>query len=292
MERIKRAVEIAKANRARITASAPPASTGSPRPNNLGQLPLQGDGQETTRPEAEKSAATPIQGGTVVRLSKWHLQTNRIVADDGTDPRGRSFEMLRTQLLQKVQETGFQSVGITSPTSGCGKTVSSINLAFSIARLPERTVTLIDLDMRKPQVAGYLGLKEGPSVENLLRGEAKLSEVSVLPEGVQGRLRVLPTYRASREAAEHMSSTRLHDLLNYLKAHDPRTILLVDLPPVLVVDDVLSILPNIDTLLIIAAAGQTTMTDLVNTERVIGSDKIMGVVLNKSEEVSGKTDYY
>jgi protein-tyrosine kinase len=158
--------------------------------------------------------------------------------------------------------------------------------------LPERTVTLIDLDLRKPQVAGYLGLKSGPSVENLLRGEAKLSDVAIMPEGLQGRLRILPTFRSSRDAAEHMSSTRLRDLINYLKSQDPRTFVLIDLPPVLVVDDVLSFLPNVDTLLVIAASGQTTMTDLVNTERIIGSEKIMGVVLNKSEETAGREDYY
>jgi protein-tyrosine kinase len=283
MERIKKAVEIAKANRARMLGTDGVAA------------PL----RQQTRPGVNASidtptptVAKPIEGGSVIRLNKWQLQSNRIVADDGTDARGRCFEMLRTQLIQKMQDTNLQSVGVTSPTSACGKTVCTINLAFSIARLPERTVTLIDLDLRKPQVAGYLGLKSGPSVENLLRGEAKLSDVAIMPEGLQGRLRILPTFRSSRDAAEHMSSTRLRDLINYLKSQDPRTFVLIDLPPVLVVDDVLSFLPNIDTLLVIAASGQTTMTDLVNTERIIGSEKIMGVVLNKSEETAGREDYY
>jgi protein-tyrosine kinase len=290
MERIKKAVEIAKANRARIMATAP-AAASQPTPHRL-TPPLSGAIPPTVESPIPQTAAEPFSGGNVVRLNKWHLQSNRIVADDGTDMRGRSFEMLRTQLLQKLQETGYQVVAVTSPTSGCGKTVTAVNLAFSIARLPERTVTLIDLDLRKPQVANYLGLKEAPSIENLLRGEAKLSEVAVMPEGVQGRLRILPTYRASRDAAEHLSSTRLQELINFLRTQDPRMIIIVDLPPVLVVDDVLSVAPNIDTLLVVAAAGQTTMTDLINTERVIGTERIMGVILNKSEETAGKDDYY
>jgi protein-tyrosine kinase len=287
MERIKKAVEIAKANRARLLAGEagkPLVRPDQPAPAGLQpQVPLQ---------NAPPDRYKPLDGGNVIRLNKWQLQSNRIVSDDGSDARGRTFEMLRTQLLQRMQETRLQTVGITSPTSACGKTVCAINLAFSIARLPERTVTLVDLDMRKPQIAAYLGIKSGPSVENLLRGEAKLSDVAVLPEGVQGRLRILPTFRASRDAQEHMSSTRLRDLINYLKAQDPRTIIIVDLPPVLVVDDVLSFNPNVDGLLVIAASGQTTMTDLINTERVLGSEKILGVVLNKSDEVSGKDDYY
>jgi protein-tyrosine kinase len=290
MERIKKAVEIAKANRARIMAATPAGASQQAQSRSV--PPLNGAVPPAVEQLDGQPMPEPFAGGNVVRLNKWHLQTSRIVADDGTDMRGRSFEMLRTQLLQKVQETGFQVVGITSPTSGCGKTVTAINLAFSIARLPERNVTLLDLDLRKPQVANYLGVKEGPSIENLLRGEAKLSEVAIMPEGVQGRLRILPTYRASRDAAEHLSSTRLHELMDFLKSQDPRSIILVDLPPVLVVDDVLSVAPNVDTLLVVAASGQTTMTDLINTERVIGSERIMGVVLNKSEDTAGKDDYY
>ncbi len=281
MERIKKAVEIAKANRSKLVGPYQDAT--------VRQRPIE------PRARAENESAGPVKpfdGGNIFRLNKWHLQSHRIVSDDGSDPRGRSFEMLRTHLTQKLLDMDIQSLGITSPTSGCGKTVCSINLAFSIARLPERKVTLIDLDLRKPQVAGYLGLKSGPSVENLLRGEATLNEISILPDGLQGRLRILPTFRSTRDAAEHLSSSRLKDLIVHLKNQDPRGLILIDLPPVLVVDDVLSFLPNVDSLLLIAASGQTTMTDLINAERIVGSNKILGVVLNKSEDQPRDTSYY
>ena len=52
--------------------------------------------------------------------------------------------MLRTQVLQAMDHNGWQILAITSPTAGCGKSVTACNLAMSIARLPERSVLLVD----------------------------------------------------------------------------------------------------------------------------------------------------
>jgi Mrp family chromosome partitioning ATPase len=158
--------------------------------------------------------------------------------------------------------------------------------------LPEKSVTLVDLDLRKPQIANYLGLKDGPGIDQLLRAEAKLSEVSLLPAGTNGRLRIIPAYRPSREAAELMTSSRLRELIVHLRQQDPGGIIIFDLPPVLLVDDVLSFSPSVDCLLLVAASGQTTMSDLTSTERIIGNEKIIGVVLNKSEEDIITNPYY
>src|SRR5215510_11748796 len=73
-------------------------------------------------------------------------------------PRTKSFDMLRTQVLQSMNPKNWQFLAITSPTAGCGKTVTAINLALSIARQPELSALLIDMDLPKPAVAKYLGL--------------------------------------------------------------------------------------------------------------------------------------
>ena len=60
--------------------------------------------------------------------------------------------------MQSMGVGGWKVLGITSPTPGCGKTLTAINLAFSIARQPDQSVLLVDLDFQKPQVANSLGL--------------------------------------------------------------------------------------------------------------------------------------
>ena len=93
-----------------------------------------------------------------ITLDAAHLESKRIIAHDIVDPRSRSFDMLRTQVLQSMDMKSWQFLGATSATEGCGKSVVSTNLALSIARQPERSVLLVDLDLRKPQVASYLGI--------------------------------------------------------------------------------------------------------------------------------------
>lgn len=269
MERIKEAVEIAKAARGLLGEAA------------------------SREPQAARSrgagVAKPNGGfvsgdGQLAHLDPKHLKAMRIVADDVMDPRSRGFEMLRTQVFRKMGEAGHQTLGITSPTAGCGKTVCALNLALSIARLPERSITLVDLDLRKPQIAGYLGLPPGPDVGDVLRGRAPLEDIVIVPDIGKGRFRVLPGFHASRNAAEHIASSEMAEMVQKLRAQDPGGLILFDLPPVLAVDDVISFLPQLDSVLLVVASGQTTVSDITNSERLLGATEVMGIVLNKSEE--------
>jgi protein-tyrosine kinase len=269
MERIKEAVEIAKAARGLL-------AEGQAREPRI---------SASRRAEAELSKAAFVPAsGELSHLDPKHLKAMRIVADDVADPRSRGFEMLRTQVFRKMSEQSQQTIGVTSPTAGCGKTVCTLNLALSIARLPERSITLVDLDLRKPQIASYLGLPAGPGFDDVLRGRAPLEDIIVVPEIGKGRFRILPTFRPNRNAAEQVSSSKMSQVVRILRAQDPSGIILFDLPPVLVVDDVISFLPQLDSVLLVVASGQTTVSDITNSERLLGGTEIMGVVLNKSEE--------
>ena len=103
-----------------------------------------------SRPVRLPTIDAPIQE---FEINTTHLQSKRIIAHDHTEPQSTSFDMLRTQVLQSMDQKDWKILGVTSPTPGCGKTVTAINLALSVARQPERSVLLVDLDLRKPQVA-------------------------------------------------------------------------------------------------------------------------------------------
>ena len=282
MERIKAAVELAKADRARLSGASPPVRAPGPR---------------VTRPPALSNQESDAVKSRV-HLDPAHLKTMRLVAHDAEDRRGRVFEMLRTQVIRKMTDSHYQTIGISSPTSGCGKTFTAINLALSIALLPGRSVTLVDLDLRRPHIADCLGLKPGAGMERLLRGEARVDDIIVEPDIGMGRLRVVPTYRASRNPAVQMVSQELSEMVQELRAKDPGGLIMFDLPPVLVADDVISFSPQLDCILLVAAAGQTTAGDISNSERLLGPSEesrgvpeILGIVLNMAEQ-SGELSYY
>src|SRR5271170_55941 len=72
-----------------------------------------------------------------------YLLSQRIVCHNGADQRSRPYDMLRTQVIQSMNLKGWQILGVTSPTPGCGKTLTAVNLALSIARQPEHPVVLV-----------------------------------------------------------------------------------------------------------------------------------------------------
>ena len=90
-------------------------------------------------------------------LKAAHLETRRIVSHNKDDLRARSFDMLRTQVLQRARSHGLTTLGVLSAANGEGKTLTAVNLALSLAAEPNQTVLLLDLDLRRPAIARTLG---------------------------------------------------------------------------------------------------------------------------------------
>ncbi|MBI5263408.1 MAG: CpsD/CapB family tyrosine-protein kinase [Bradyrhizobium sp.] len=266
MDSIKQAIELARG------ASTAPRQTASA--NFRTSLPQGG------APEA------PVRD---MRLDPNHLDANRIVAHGASGQSGRYYDMLRTQVLQEMDKNSWQFLAVTSPTAGCGKTVTACNLAMSIARLPERPVMLVDLDLRKPTIANYLGLDGTGGVLNVLEGRTSLSSAALQARVGPNSLVVLPGSVPSPNASEWMASQAMAMLLEAIKRDFRSRIVIFDLPPMLLADDVISILPRMDAMLLIAGVGSTSVADLKECQKHLQGTPVARVVVNKVTET---TDSY
>jgi capsular exopolysaccharide synthesis family protein len=223
-------------------------------------------------------------------LKARRLLAKRIVCHDGTDFRSRPFDMLRTQVLQSMDLKGWKIVGITSPTPGCGKTLTALNLAISIARQPERSAMLVDFDLRKPQVAKHLELEATDGgVLGILRARTALSNAVVSVRIGDRSFPVLPT-AATPESSELMASRSMCELLREIRRDFHSHIVIVDLPPLLISDDVIAILPQLDCVLLVAAAGLSRKSDIVESSKYLESVNVLRVVLNKT--IDTDSGYY
>ena len=241
--------------------------------------------------ELELGAPEYIPGGHCQEtvLDSTYLQSKRIISHLIADRRSRSFDMLRTQVLQSMDLQGWKTLAVTSPTPSCGKTVTALNLALSIARQPERSVLLVDLDFRKPHVATSLGLTCDDGVLGVLEGRKALSE-AIIPAGVDDlRFMVLPTASTLRSSEWNSSLAMTAMLKNIVKEHHSKTIIL-DLPPILLGDDTIAILPQIDCVLLVAAVGTTTLAQIKESSKHLQSTEVVRIVLNKVPETSA--DHY
>jgi Mrp family chromosome partitioning ATPase len=259
MDSIKQAVELARAADA---------------PGQIAIAPV----AEMVRPGSADPAIRKVQ------LSPAHLERSRIVAQGSATPQGRYYDMLRTQVLQEMDKKSWQFLAITSPTAGCGKTVTACNLAISIARLAERSVLLVDLDLRRPTVANYLGVQGTGGVMSVLEGRAPLCSAVLQVSAGPTNFLVLPGTVSSSNSSEWMASQTMGTLLQTVKREFRSRIVIFDLPPMLLGDDVISILPRMDAALLVASVGDTTVADIKECQKHLQRSPVIRVVVNKSQE--------
>jgi protein-tyrosine kinase len=228
-----------------------------------------------------------------LELDSTYLQSHRIVAYDGKDPRSRPFDVLRTEVLRSMDLKGWKTLAVTSPTPGCGKTSTAVNLALSMARQPERHVCLVDLDLRKPQVAAILGLKRpGEGVLDVIEGRTDADSAIILARIGSSRLKVLPTSPCP-DSSDVVASAAMRALLKDLGAkYSESRIVILDLPPLLTGHDVISILPHVDCVLLVAAVGTSKISEIEECYKYLEGVDVVRVVLNKVPESSTSHAYY
>jgi len=236
-------------------------------------------------------AATHVEGDAGIDLDLAYLQSRRIVAYDGNDPRSRPFDVLRTEILQSMDQQEWKILAVTSPTPSCGKTLVATNLALSMGRQPERQVLLVDLDVRKPQVAASLGLKCRDGVIGVIERRIELERAIVPIRAAKSSLEVLPT-GPNANAADLVDAHGFHEVLRDVAEYARSRIVIIDLPPLLIGHDVISILPQLDCVLLVGAIGVSTVADIEECEKHLQGTNLIRFVLNKVPASKDNYAYY
>jgi len=266
MDRIQRALDMAKMQGQR--ASAPPVPE-DPRPERVALH------REFALGTVDSIARLPLDWS--------ELKEKRVIATGDDQPAGYAYRMLRTQVLQRARANGLTTLGVVSALNGEGKTLTAVNLALSLAAEPNQTVVLVDLDLRRPAVARTLGLNAERGLESWFGGDEPTKNVCYGIEGVE-RLYVLPTLVPMVGSSEILAGLSTRKLFNELKGRDPGRLLVVDLPPVLLSDDALTVAPLLDAVVLVVNERRTRREDILRVVELLGNTRIVGTVLNRSRE--------
>jgi Mrp family chromosome partitioning ATPase len=207
------------------------------------------------------------------------LERNRIMTTGRTDHRHMPVDILRTKVIQTMREKNWSTLVVTSPSAGCGKTTLALNLAFSLAREADVRLGILDFDLRQPGIARLLGMTQSYVIEKFLRREAPTSESLVRHDR---NLAIAPNTKAVVRAAELLQELVYSPLLAETRRRLGLDILILDMPPMLANDDVIAILPAVDSVLLVAAAEHSSFNEVDVCERgLTDAGKLLGVVLNK-----------
>ncbi len=200
-----------------------------------------------------------------------------------------AFRVLRTRFLQRARSHQWTSIGISSPGQGEGKSVTSLNLAVSVAQAGNHNVYLIDLDLRRPKIWNYLGAEPPREITDYLTGEAPVEDV-LFSIGIEN-LTIAGALTGTNQASELLSGPRVSELFSYINSKTSSAMILLDLPPLLSTDDALIMGAKVDACLLVVAEGVSSRDGTAKALELLEDfPNIAGVVLNRSNTMV--SDYY
>jgi Mrp family chromosome partitioning ATPase len=277
MERIRRALELARAEREAIRRAG-----GTPNRPVPDMVPMLVD----TPVAQESSANEPFRNTLELTPNIEAIRRNRLLEPGLVGVVAEGFRMLRTQVTQRMQQRGWNTLAVLAPTAGDGATTVALNLAMAISADPKRSALLVDFNLRHPGVAAALGIPGEPGVEQCLMNEYRIPEVFVRIKGYD-HLMIAPAAAPVAQSSELLASEKARNLVADLKTRYKDRIVIFDLPPMLGSDDALSFVPLVDAVLLVIAEGRTRIEDVRRCFELLKDRPVIGTVLNQSRAGAG-----
>ncbi|MET0065948.1 MAG: CpsD/CapB family tyrosine-protein kinase [Candidatus Thiodiazotropha sp.] len=219
-----------------------------------------------------------------------YLRDRRVITGHTSELISDQYKVLRTQVTQRMKANQWNTLAITSPNEGCGKTITSINLSMSLARDVNHSVLLVDMDLRRPSVHTYFYSNEEFGISDYFDSNKELNEIFFNP-GIE-RLVILPGNRSIANSSEMLSSPITVTLVNELKNRYPNRLVIYDMPPLLSCDDVIAFAPYVDAVMLVVEDEMTTNKDIKRSYELLEKFNVLGVVLNKSKNIETTSRYY
>ena len=200
-----------------------------------------------------------------------------------------AYKLLRTKLQYSfADEKDCRIIGISSALTGEGKSLTAINLAYTLSQLDKR-VLLIDCDMRRPSLESKLPVAGAPGLSGFLSGQNSLRDC-VQPCGLKDHEKAFHVIAAGQNPpnpVELLSSARTARLMEKLRGVYDYVIL--DLPPVGKVSDALAVANETDGILLVVRqhdGNRVALSAAVRQFEFVGAH-LLGVVYNCAGENSG-----
>lgn len=167
-------------------------------------------------------------------------------------PSAPAYDLLRTRILGEMSERNWTKLGVTEAQAGRAAPLSALNLALSEARRPGRSIMLVDLDIARQPVLGYLGAElEGGRAAGSFRQWR-----------VADQLAVMAIKAAPAEAATRLLDPALRAELDELLAKALPDMVILHVPPLLAGDAGIAGLPLVQGLVLVVDAQTDTAAGL------------------------------
>ena len=200
------------------------------------------------------------------------------------------YKLLRTNLDFTIpQDIKCPVIGVSSSMRGEGKSTTSVNLSYVLAEKGNR-VLLIDGDLRIPSIAKKLDIPGSPGLTDMLMG--KPLDLETIKSGITDSWYILSSGDIPPNPSELLGSSRMEAVLADLK--EMFDYIVIDLPPVNIVSDALSISSLITGMVIVIREEYTEKKELERCFRQLklSNVNVLGCVMNEAKSNGGSYGKY
>lgn len=213
---------------------------------------------------------------------------NNVLTESSPFAVNEAYKTIRTNLTFSLPGNNPKIIGVTSANRSEGKSLTSVNIGISLAQI-DKTVLIIDCDMRLPSVANKLNIKGRPGLSDYLTGNMAFNECvrAVTEHGIS----VLPAGSIPPDPTFLLESEYMGKMLEKLKEYYDYIIL--DLPPVNTVSDAAIVAKYADGFLLVVRHNETQFRQISEMLRRMefAEAKVLGFIYNDAP-VSNKGNYY
>jgi capsular exopolysaccharide synthesis family protein len=203
----------------------------------------------------------------------------RIVSfHDSTSSVAEQYKILRTNIQALNSKYPIRAITVTSSIHGEGKTITTINLAISMAHdLNKKNILLVDADLRRARISKYLGFNSEIGLSDLIANGSNLDD-ALINIGIDN-LTILPAGKVPRNPAELLGSGKMKNLISLLKTK--YDYIIFDTPPVIPVTDAGLVGAQTDGVIMVIQANRTQKGIIKHSENLLkqAQAKLLGYIM-------------
>ncbi|MEH7298976.1 CpsD/CapB family tyrosine-protein kinase [Neobacillus drentensis] len=188
------------------------------------------------------------------------------------------FRTIQTNIKFSLAEQESHVFLITSPGDGEGKSITTVNLAVSMAQQKAK-VLIIDANIRKPSLHLFFKASNSTGLTDILTG--KVSFYDAIQHTGIGRLDLIGSGIIKYNPVELLGSSMFQEVLKTaLKSYD---VILIDSNSLLEVTDTKLLVNQCDGVILVIQNGKTKFEKAAEAKKVLEFAKanLIGVVMNK-----------
>lgn len=209
---------------------------------------------------------------------------------DPHSPATEEYRKLRSFILNASQLGTLQNtIIVTSALMGEGKSITSLNLAITLAEEFDHTVLLVDADLRKPSLHSYLGIKPDFGLSECLSQGRDVGD-AIIRTGL-GKLSLLPAGQAMKNPTELLASSRTREVFNEIKNRYHDRFIIIDTPPTLPFAETRTISHMADSVVIVVREGVSNYQQVKEALQSLKDIQCLGIVYNDAH-LSTVTSHY